>query len=71
MAITELDAANVITVTEADLMDEQKEAMARVMEDYKQFCLKSFSLNRSGEVIQKQELPMPRQITFEANLGKL
>ena len=71
MATTELDADNVIAVTEADLRDEQKQAMARAMEEYKQLCLKSFSINRSGEVIQKQELPMPRQITFEANPGKL
>ena len=41
------------------------------MEDYKQLCLKSFSINRSGEVIQKEALPMPRQITFEANPSKL
>jgi len=41
------------------------------MEDYKQLCLKSFSINRSDEVIQKEALPVPRQITFEANPGKL
>jgi len=45
--------------------------MAKAMEDYKHLCLKSFSINRSGEVIQKEALPMPRQITFEANPGKL
>jgi hypothetical protein len=39
--------------------------------DYKQLCLKSFSINRSGEVIQKEALLAPRQITFEANPGKL
>jgi len=61
----------VIPVTEANLRDEQKQAMAKAMEDYKQLCLKSFSINRSGEVIQKEVLPMPRQITFEANPGKL
>jgi len=33
--------------------------------------LKSFRINRSGEVIQKEALPAPRQITFEANPGKL
>jgi len=58
---------NVIPVTEANLRDEQKQAM----EDYKQLCLKSFSINRSGEVIQKEALPMHQQITFEANPGKL
>jgi len=45
--------------------------MAKAMEEYKQQCLKSFSINRSGEVIQKEALPAPRQITFEANPGKL
>jgi len=45
--------------------------MARDMEEHKQLCLKSFSVNNSGEVIQMLDLPMPRQSTFEANLGKL
>jgi len=35
MATAELDADNVIAVTEADLRDEQKQAMARAMEEYK------------------------------------
>jgi len=39
------------------------------MEEYKQLCLKSFSMNRSGEVIQKQDLPM--QVTFDSNPRKL
>ena len=69
MSTTELDADNVIAVTEADLRDEQKQAMARAMEEYKQLCLKSFSINRSSELIQKLDLLMPRQITFEANPG--
>jgi len=71
MAHTEFDTENIIAVVEADLRDEQKQAMAKAMEEYKQLCLKSFSLNRSGEVIQKEAFLMPRQITFEANLGKL
>ena len=41
------------------------------MEEYRQLCLKSFSVNRSGEVIQKQDLPLPRQVTFDPNPGKL
>ena len=71
MSTTEFDTDNIIAVTEADIRDEQKEAMERAMEEYKQLCLKSFSVNRSGEVIQKQDLLIPRQITFEANPGKL
>jgi len=59
MATSDLDTENVIAVIEADLRDEQKQAMERAMEEYKQLCLKSFSVNRSGEVIQKQDLSMP------------
>jgi len=51
MSTTEFDLENVIPVTEANLRDEQKQAIAKAMEDYKQQCLKSFSINRSGEVI--------------------
>jgi len=71
MATSDFDLENVIPVTEANLRDEQKQALAKAMEDYKQQFLKPFSVNRSGEVIQKEALPMPRQVTFEANLGKL
>jgi len=67
MSTTEFDLENVIPVTEANLKDEQKQTIAKAMEDYKQQCLKSFSINKSGEVIQKEALPMPRQVTFEAN----
>ena len=51
MLTTEFDLENVIPVTEASLKDEQKQAIAKAMEDYKQQCLKAFSINRSGEVI--------------------
>jgi len=71
MSNTDFDLENVIPVTEANLRDEQKQAMAKAIEDYKQLCLKSFSINRSGEVIQKEALSAPRQITFESNPGKL
>ena len=71
MLNTDFDLENVIPVTEANLRDEQNQAIAKAMEDYKQQCLKSFSINKSGEVIQKEALPAPRQVTFEANPGKL
>jgi len=71
MSTSDFDQENVIPVTEANLKDEQKQAIAKAMEDYKQQCLRSFSINRSGEVIQKDALPAPRQVTFEANPGKL
>jgi len=71
MLTSELDTNNIIGVTEADLREEQKQAMEKAMEEYKQLCLKSCSLNRSGEVIQKQDLPLPRQVTFDPNPSKL
>ena len=60
MVTSDFDLENVIPVTEASLKDEQKQAIAKAMEEYKQQCLKSFSINRSGEVIQKEALPVPR-----------
>jgi len=71
MSNTDFDLENIIPVTKANLRDEQKQAMAKAMEDNKQLCLKSFSINRSSEVIQKKALSMPRKITFEANPSKL
>ena len=57
MGTSEFDLENVIPLTEANLRDEQKQDIANAMEDYKQQCLKSFNINRSGEVIQKEALP--------------
>jgi len=71
MSNNDFDLENVIPMTKANLRDEQKQAMAKAMEDYKQLCLKSFSINRSSEMIQKEALLAPRQITFEANPSKL
>ena len=49
MSNTDFDLENVIPVTEANLRDEQKQAMAKAMEEYKQQGLKSFSINRSSK----------------------
>ena len=46
MSTTELNTDNVIAVTEADLRDEHKQAMARAMEEYKQLCLNPLTLTR-------------------------
>jgi hypothetical protein len=50
---SEIDSGNVIAISEEDLKEDQKRAMEKAIEDYRQLCLKSFSLNRSGKVIQK------------------
>jgi hypothetical protein len=67
----EIDSGNIIMISEEHLKEDQKEAMQKAIEDYRQLCLKLFSLNRSGEAIQKQDLPLPRQVTFDSNPGKL
>jgi len=40
MVNSEIDTENVITVSEADLKEEQKQAMKKATEDYRQLCLK-------------------------------
>jgi hypothetical protein len=57
---TEINSENVIAISEEDLKEDQKQAMEKTIEDYRQLCLKSFSLNRRREVIQKQDLSLPR-----------
>ena len=56
----EIDSGNIITVSEEDLKEEQRQAMEKAIEEYRQLCLRSFSLNKSGQVIQKQDLSLPR-----------
>jgi hypothetical protein len=53
------------------MQEEQKQAMEKAIEEYRQLCLKSFSLNKNGQVIQKQDLSLPRQVTFDSNPDKL
>jgi hypothetical protein len=47
----EIDSGNVIAISKEDLKEDQKQAMEKAIEDYRQLCLKSFRLNRSEEVI--------------------
>ena len=56
----EIDSGNIIAVSEEDLKEEQRQAMEKAVEEYRQLCLKSFSLHKSGQVIQKQDLSLPR-----------
>jgi hypothetical protein len=48
---SQLDADNVVGMTEADLKQEHKQTMEKAIEDYRHLCLKSFNVNRSGKVI--------------------
>jgi hypothetical protein len=47
----EIDSGNIIALSEEDLKKDQKQAMEKAIEEYRQLCLKSFSLNKSGQVI--------------------
>jgi hypothetical protein len=47
----EIDSWNIIAVSEEDLKEDQKQAMEKAIEEYRQLCLRSFSINKSGQVI--------------------
>jgi hypothetical protein len=47
----EIDSGNIIAVSEEDLKEDQKQAMEKAIEEYRQLCPKSFSINKSGQVI--------------------
>jgi hypothetical protein len=40
----EINTENVITISEEDLKEEQKQAIEKAMEDYRQLCLKIIQL---------------------------
>jgi hypothetical protein len=44
----EIDSGNIIVVSEEDVKEDQKQAMEKSIEEYRQLCLKSFSINKSG-----------------------
>ena len=48
---------NQIPVPEDKLKDKQKKEFDELVEKFKRECLKSYSINRSGEVIKKFNLP--------------
>ena len=60
MDITEKSAVseeNQIPVPEDKLKEEQKKEYEELVERFKHECLKSYSVNRSGEVIKNFNLP--------------
>ncbi|RLN30006.1 hypothetical protein C2845_PM05G15930 [Panicum miliaceum] len=67
----EISDSNIIEVTEADLKDDQREELAKHLEDYKKMYLQSFSRTRSGEAVKKAPIPVPRHITIAEDSGKM
>ena len=54
---------NQIPVPEDKLKEEQKKEYEELVEKFKRECLKSYSVNRSGEVIKKFNLPSFQPLT--------
>jgi hypothetical protein len=44
----EIDSGNIIAVSEEDFKEDLKQAMEKAIEEYRQLCLKSFNINKSG-----------------------
>jgi hypothetical protein len=62
---------NIMVVTDEDLKAEQREDMARAMDEFKAEFLKSFSKTKSGEVIKKFPPPSSGHIVIHEDPGKL
>jgi len=54
---------NRIPVPEDKLKEEQKKEYEELVEKFKRECLKSYTINRSGEVIKKFDLPTFQPLT--------
>ena len=54
---------NQIPVPEDKLKEEQKKKYEELVEGFKRECLKSYSVNRTGEVIKKFNLPSFQPLT--------
>ena len=54
---------NQIHVPEDKLKEEQKKEFEELIEKFKRECLKSYIINRSGEVIKKFNLPSFQPLT--------
>ena len=62
---------NQIPVPEDKLKEEQKKEYEELVERFKRECLKSYSVNRSGEVIKKFNLPSFQPLTEAQRESKM
>ena len=62
---------NQILVPEDKLKEEQKKEFEELVEKFKCECLKSYSVNRSGEVIKKFNLPSFQPLTEAQRESKM
>ena len=54
---SKVNEENYVPVPEDKLKEEQKKEYEELVEKFNRECLKSYSVNRSGEVIKKFNLP--------------
>ena len=62
---------NQIPVPEDKLKEEQRKKYEELVEKFKRECLKSYSVNRSGEVIKKFNLPSFQPLTEAQRESKM
>ena len=62
---------NQISVPEDKLKEEQKKEFEDLVEKFKRECLKSYNINRSGEVIKKLNLPSFQPLTEAQRESKM
>ena len=62
---------NQIYVPEDKLKEEQKKEYEELVEEFKRECIKSYSVNRSGEVIKKFNLPSFQPLTEARRESKM
>ena len=62
---------NQIPVPEDKLKEKQKKEYEELVEKFKRECLKSYNINRSGEVIKKFDLPTFQPLTEAQHENKM
>ena len=60
-----------IPIPEDKLKEEQKKEYEELVEKFKRECLKSYSVNRSGEVIKKFDIPSFQPLTEAQRESKM
>jgi hypothetical protein len=65
---SEIDPENVQAITREKLKDTDKAEFEAHMKHYEELCLASYGQTKGG-IFKKSPLPMPKQVTFSANLN--
>ena len=60
---SEVNEENYVPVPEEKLKEDQRQEFLELVEKFKRECLKSYSVNRSGELIKKFNLPSFQPLT--------